>query len=208
MSQRIGKEVKQIEVLLEYIELLAAILPNFDYLSTKKSVEKTRLFLKAGTKLELAQRLPELRDLLEKQAKTLMKDCPPKKSVEHIANEFAALKIKEDIINTGVTYAFLNELMDLKKFNWYADTPYHYRISVGPLKGGGGIEEEFLLKDAFTLHQKAETNFVLLETLSKAFNRQKPSDNTIDGKVTDIKYEVASYSRLSILTFYSFIECF
>ncbi|MGY4539423.1 hypothetical protein ACVW0P_003857 [Mucilaginibacter sp. UYNi724] len=207
MSQSIGKEIKQIELYLEYIELMAAVLPNFDYHTTKKSVEQTRLFLKAGTKLELAQRLPELKALLEKQAKSLMKDCPPKKTIEHIANEFAGLKIKEDIINTGVTYAFLNELLDLKKFNWYADTPYHYRISVGALKGGGGIEEEFLLKDAFTLYQKAETNFALLETLSKVFNRQKPSDNTIDGNVTDIKYEVANYSRLSVLTFYSFIEC-
>jgi hypothetical protein len=56
---------------------------------------------------------------LEKQAKSLMKDCPPKESVEYIANEFAALKIKEDIINTGVTFAFLNELIDLKKFNYF-----------------------------------------------------------------------------------------
>lgn len=208
MSQRIGKEVKQIEILLEYIELMAAILPNFDYQAMKRSAEQTRLFLKAGTKLELAQRLPELKELLERQAKSLMKDCPPKKSIEYISNEFSLLKDKEDIINTGVTYAFLNELIDLKKFNWYPDTPYHFRISIGPLKGGGGIEEEFLLKDAFILYQKAETNFALLETLRKVFNYQIPLDKTIDRNITDIKYEVANYSRLSVLTFYSFIECF
>lgn len=208
MCQRISKEVKQIEVLLEYLEFMAAILPNFDYHKMIRSAGQTRLFLKAGTKLELAQHLPGIKDLLEKQAKSLMKDYPPKKTIEHIGDEFAALKTKEDIINTGVTYAFLNELIDLKKFNWYADTPYHYRISVGPIKAGGGIEEEFLLKDAFTLYQKAETNFALLETLSKTFNRQKSSDHRIDRNVTDIKYEVSNYCRLSILTFYSFIECF
>ncbi|MDF2433153.1 MAG: hypothetical protein JWP44_2784 [Mucilaginibacter sp.] len=208
MSQRISEEVKQIEVFLEYLELMVAILPNFDYQTTKRSVEQTRQFLKAGTKLELAQRLPELKDLLERQAKSLMKDCPPKKSIEHIAHEFSLLKNKEDIINTGVAYAFLNGLMDLKKFNWYTDTPYHYRISVGPLKGGGGIEEEFLLKDAFILYKKAETNFALLETLRKEFNHQVPLDKTVNNNITDIKYEVANYSRLSILTFYSFIECF
>jgi len=208
MSQRMGKEARQIEVLLEYLELMAAILPNFDYEQMMRTAKRTRLFLKTGTKLELAQRLPELKNLLEKHTKSMMKECPPKKSIEQIADKFSLLKSQEDIISTGVTYAFLNELMDLKKLSWYADTPYHFRLSIGILKGGGGIEEEFLLKDAFILYEKAEANFALLEILRREFNYQMPSDKAINNKITDVKYDVANYSRLSILTFYSFVECF
>ncbi|MGV8135064.1 MAG: hypothetical protein AB2L20_07610 [Mangrovibacterium sp.] len=207
MSQRIGKEIKQIEILLEYLELMAAIMPNFDYWRMIGSADKTRLFLKEGSKFDLSQRFPEIKKLLEKQTKSLMKDCPPKLPIAQIVDKFRTLKNSEDIINTGVTFGFLNELMDLTKFNWYADTPYHYRIAVGPLKGGGGIEEEFLLKDAFALLGRAESNYELLEQASAQFRNRQHPDISIHRYITDIKYDVANYSRQSVLTFFSFIEC-
>lgn len=207
MSQRIEKEIKQAEVLLDYIELMAAILPNFDYWRMVGSADKTRLFLKKGSKFELSLRLPEIKELLEKQVKSLMKNCPPKLPIVKIADKFNTLKNSEDIINTGVTFAFLDELMDLNKFNWYTDTPYHYRIAVGPLKGGGGIEEEFLLKDAFVLLRRAETHYELLEEASVQFRNRQHLDISTHRYITDIKYDVANYSRQSVLTFFSFIEC-
>ncbi|KGO78817.1 hypothetical protein Q763_16655 [Flavobacterium beibuense F44-8] len=207
MNQRIEKEIKQIEILLEYLELMSAILPNFDYRKMLSHADTTRFFLKEGSKLELNQQLPKIKELLEKQTKSLMKDYPPKVSIIQIADKFRTLKKSEDIINTGVTFAFLNELMDLAKLNWYADTPYHYRIAIGPLKGGGGIEEEFLLKDAFVLLQRAETNYELLEQASVQFRNREHLDIPIHRYITDIKYDVANYSRQSVLTFFSFIEC-
>lgn len=92
--------------------------------------------------------------------------------------------------------------MDLKKLNLYADAPYHFRIAIGPLTGGGGVEEEFLLKDAFILLRKAEENFELLLKASERFKNRDHPDMPIHGLVTDVKYDVANYSRQSVLTFF------
>ena len=195
--------ITAINQLITYLELMAAVLPNFDYWKMKSMAEQTRAFLEYGTKYEIAQRLPDMKEALNKQAKSLMKGCPLKKDLGEIAGAFSTLRNNEDIINTGIPYGFLNGLMDLNKFRWYPDMPHHYKIAIGPHKGNGGIEEEFLLKDAFVLYQKAEQHYELLLTLDKTIEVSK----SVYKSITNIKYEVASYSRLSVLAFYSFIEC-
>lgn len=207
MSQRIGKEIRQVEVLLEYLEIMAAILPNFDYWKMVASADDTRIFLKAGSKFDLNQWVPEVKEFLERQAKSLIKDYPPKLPLAQIVDKFRVLKNSEDIINTEVAFGFLNELMDVKKLDWYADTPFHFRIAIGPLKGSGGIEEEFLLKDAFSLLRKAEANYELLLQASVQLRNREQPDKSTHKYVTDVKYDVANYSRQSVLTFFSFIEC-
>lgn len=207
LNQQLRKELERVEDLLDYLELMAAILPNFDYWKMLGVAENTRQFLRVSNDYELAQNLHKIKELTENQAESLMKDCPPKLSIAQIAEKFRTLRDREDIINTGVTFSFLNELMDLSRFNWYADTPYHYRIAVGPLKGGGGIEEEFLLKDAFAMLKRAEFNFELLTRAAVVFRTREHPDASIHRYITDIKYDVANYSRQSVLTFFSFIEC-
>ena len=202
-SSGLQKDIATIDQLITYLELMAAILPDFEYWKMKSMAEQTRAFFRYGTKYEIAQRLPDIKSVLSKQAKSLMKDCPLKKDLGEVAELFNTLRNKEDIINTGIPYGFLNGLMDLNKFRWYSDMPHHYKIAIGPHKGNGGIEEEFLLKDAFVLYKKAEQYYELLLTLDKTKEITKSTYKSI----TNIKYEVACYSRFSVLAFYSFIEC-
>lgn len=208
MAHRLSKETKFVDDQLEYLELMASILPDLDYWLTMASLNNTRTFLKTESRFELTYKLPELKELLEQQIRPLLKQYPPKLPISKIAENFRNLKAEEDTINTGVTFGFLNGLMDTKNLNCYEDIPFHFRLSIGPLKGGGGIEEEFLLKDAFCLLSKAEVNYQLLEDASVAFkNKAQPNSNT-HKLITDVKYEVANYCRQSVLAFFSFIECF
>lgn len=208
MGQRLAKEINQIEDLLEYLELMASVTPDLDYWSTMSSLDNTRAFLKSQNKFESSHKILGLRNLLEKEMIPLKSRYPPKLSIRRIAQKFAELKENEAILSTGVTFGFLYELMDVTNLKCYEDLPFHFRLSIGPLKGGGGIEEEFLLKDAFTLLRKAEINYELLEAASVAFKTNGQPKISIHGYVTDVKYDVANYSRQSVLTFFSFIECF
>lgn len=193
--------------MLEYLDLMSAIVPNFDYWSMQSSINNTKRYLNTASNFDMSQSLPELKALLKGEIKSLTKNYPPKLPIEEIADKFCSLKKMEDVLNTGVTFGFLNELMDLTKLQWYPDTPFHYRIAIGPLKGNGGIEEEFLIKDAFSLLKKAEANYELLELASASLSHRNQPDILTHRYVTDIKYDVANYSRQSVLTFFSFIEC-
>jgi hypothetical protein len=203
------KEIAETEVLIGYLEFMAALIPGFDYRQMIDTGTRNRFFFQNDTRYDVAQRLPEIKALLTKQSHTLAREYPLKKTFEQVVTAYHDLKQKEDVLNSGVTYGFLNELMDLSKFRWYADMPYHYRIAIGPNKGNGGIEEEFLLKDAFVLYQKAENHYGQVLKLHEELKKKgKDMDKQTYQQVTDLKYEIANYSRMSVLGFYSFIECF
>ena len=55
--------------------------------------------------------------------------------------------------------------------------------------------------------RKTEANYELLQQASVQFKNRNHPDNSIHKYVTDVKYDVANYSRQSVLTFFSFIEC-
>jgi len=202
------KELESVDELLTYVEFMAALLPNFEYPQMKDMAEKTRYFFRNGSLLEIGQTLPEMKAVLTKQASSLMKDCPPKKEINEIVKAYLELRKTTDVMYSGISFGFLDSLMDLKKFRWYPDMPYHYKIAIGPIKGNGGIEEEFLLKDAFALYGKAELHFNLLLAYEEKLKPARELDKSTYRNITDIKYEISSYSRLSVLAFYSFIECF
>ena len=207
MPPSLNQQIKQIEDLLEYLELMSALVMNFDYWEMLRAADTTRLFIQIASRFELSQILPQKMEVLERQAKVFMKDYPPRMPLDQIVEKFKEAKSTGNILNNGVTFQFLDNLMDVKKLMLYADAPYHFRIAIGPLKGGGGVEEEFLLKDAFILLRRAEENFELLLKASPWLKNRDHPDTSIHGNVTDVKYDVANYSRQSVLTFFSFIEC-
>jgi hypothetical protein len=114
----------------------------------------------------------------------------------------------------GITYGWLEELMDLRNYRLYDYVPYQFRIGLVAHKGHFGIEEEFLLKDSFNAFVKAENYY---DTLLEFGNVEKIKHEKIGSKefdpdtymqITDLKYEVSAFSRLSIISFYAFIESF
>ncbi len=206
MAQSLKKQIDEVQDLLTYLELMSSIVPNFDFGTMRSHANNTRLFLQNSSKYDLSIKIVEIKNALNQQSKKIAKEFPMRKPINQIAKEFDLLRNTEDILNTGVTYGFLTNLMDLSKFRWYEDTPFHSRIGVGPHKGNGGVEEEFLLRDAFILLHKAEWNYDLMIRYANQLKNGNAKDSY--HKITTIKYEIASYSRLTIISFYSFIECF
>jgi hypothetical protein len=99
--------------------------------------------------------------------------------------------------------------MNLDNLSLYEYVPYHFRIALGVHKGKYGIEEEFLLKDAFNSLAKAQYYYELLISYGKEYeDKLNLGDADAYKIVTDIKYEVCANSRLTIISFYAFIECF
>ena len=114
----------------------------------------------------------------------------------------------------GITYGWLEELMDLSNYRLYNYVPYQFRIGLVAHKGHFGIEEEFLLKDSFNAFVKAENYY---DTLFEFGNVEKIKHEKIGSKefdidtykqITDLKYEVSAFSRLSVISFYAFVESF
>lgn len=196
-----------------YLQLMGAFVPGVDFSQVKQIVLSTYDFLKKSPQEEIRIKLPQLKSILEKMANPLIERYPPKKSISEIAKLWNDLfKDGKDVFSYGITYGWLEELMDLKSLYLYDHVPYHFRIGLVAHKGNGGIEEEFLLKDAFNSLAKAENYFNILlkygelkkqeEAAGKEFNKETYK------QITDIKYEVAAFSRLTIISFYAFIECF
>lgn len=161
---------------------------------------------------ERSSKLPQIKEIVEKMSAEFIKMYPIKKSISDIATSFNDYcKNKNDIYSFGIEYGWLEQNMDLTKLKLYSDMPFHYKIGLASHRGNGGIEEDFLLKDAFNAFSKAEDSFRLLLDYGNIVNKIK--EGTISPEeqyksITNIKYDVCAYSRLTILSFYSFIECF
>ncbi len=198
-----------------YLQLMGAFVPGSDFGQIKDVVVSTYDFFKKSPKDEIEPKLPHLKNTLEKMASLFIEKFPPKKDIRTIASNWNELfKGGKEVFNYGITYGWLEELMDLKNLHLYDHVPYHFRIGLATHKGHGGIEEEFLIKDAFNALVKAENYFEILlkfgEMMKKqeAVTGQREFNKDTYKQITDIKYEVAAFSRLTVISFYAFIESF
>ena len=109
---------------------------------------------------------------------------------------------------------WLEEQVDLTNFYTYDYTPYHFKIGLVIHKGRGEIEENFLLQDSFTCLVKARKRLILLDDFGKSQKEKFKSkgESKFDKETLDslniLKYEVSFYSRLTIISFFSFLESF
>jgi hypothetical protein len=140
---------------------------------------------------------------------------PLKRTISEIAKDWNEKhKINREIFSDGVMIGWLEEQIDLTSYNFYDYYPYHFKVGLVIHKRRGEIEEHFLLKDSFTCLIKAKDR---LKTLDKFGQVQKErfknsgktqfDKETLDS-INAIKYEVAFYSRLTIISFFSFLESF
>jgi hypothetical protein len=196
------------------VQMIAAFDPETDFQKVKKIVLGLYDFIKNNTP-EIVQRdLKNLNDVIDIHFFSYQEKYAFKKDYQVIAGAWNNLfKEKQDVFSYGIDFGWLNEQLDLAAFQPYSHMPYHFKIGLAAHKGYFGIEEEFLLKDAFSALLKAEKYFNLLEK----FGELKKLEQSVDKKefdkqtyrqITNIKYEVSAYSRLTIISFYSFVESF
>lgn len=201
--------------LVVYLQMMGAFVPGADFRAIKNIVIATFDFLKESPEEVVVERLPELRKTLNKMSELFIKKFPLKTDIKTIAKTWNDLfKNESEVFSDGITYGWLEELMDLGNYKLYDYVPYQFRIGLVAHKGHFGIEEEFLLKDSFNALIKAEKYYDVLlkfgdikkDKHEKAGHKEFDT-NTYD-QITDLKYEVAAFSRLSVISFYAFIESF
>lgn len=208
-------EIKEFIDKVVYLQIMGSFVPNTDFQQIKDIIVSSNEFIKNSSEEEIKDKLPELQDILYKMTSLFMEKFPLKRELRNITTEFNAFfKNGNDVYSNGLEFGWLNNQMDLQDLKFYSDTPYHYRIGLGAHKGNGSIEEDFLLKDAFNILVKAEYYNRLLFDFGNRLKEieekkgKKEFTKELYNQITDIKFEVAAHSRLTIISFYAFVEGF
>jgi len=209
------EEINEVIYYVTYLQIMGSFIPNSNFDQIKDIATSTNDFIRNSTEQEIKSKLPELKKVLIKMSSLFLEKFPLKRELRQITMEFNEFfKEGNQIYSYGLQYGWLNKQMHLEELNYYKDTPYHFRIGLGAHRGNGSIEEDFLIKDAFNIRVKAEYYYNLLTDFGEKLkeNEKKKGKSEFNqelyNQITEIKFEVSAYSRLTIISFYSFVEGF
>ncbi len=144
--------------------------------------------------------------------KSYNKALKPKKNYKDIAREFKSLYSDEqELYSNGIALGELDKWFDSSALKFPKHLPFHTKIGLGHHAGHANIEEEYLLRDAFYSYLKAkETDGILTEFGKDIIAEHKGGrmDDKVYRELTQFKYCLITYARLSVVSFYSFLEAF
>ncbi|MGV3586073.1 MAG: hypothetical protein ACO1OF_03635 [Adhaeribacter sp.] len=213
--QNLEQEINRVWDIAVYLQMMAAFCNDIDFNNYSKLMLEIYDLIKKSEDPEIKKHLPSFEKKLSDIAEPLKIKYPLKRDYRDIARDWNEKhKLDKEIFSNGVTIGWLEEQIDLTNYYRYDYTPYHFRIGLVIHKGRGEIEENFLLQDSFACLVKAEKNLNILESFGNSQKNKFISEgnNKFDSEVLDslnsLKYEVSFYSRLTIISFYSFLECF
>jgi len=213
--QNTNEEINKVWDIAVFLQMMAAFCKEIDFNDFNKLMLEFHDFLKKPHSNEKLNNLTSYQEKLEHIFKSINIIYPLKRNYRDIAKDWND-KHKEDIelFSNGIMIGWLEQQVDLKYYYRYDYTPYHFKVGLVIHKGLGEIEEHFLLNDSFICLLKAKKQLVLLE---KYANQQKDNlkskglkqfDKRTLEAINTIKYEVSFYSRMSIISFFSFLESF
>jgi hypothetical protein len=157
---------------------------------------------------------PQVIEKLKSLTDYFLRKYPPKRPIADIASAFNEFFGKgENLFTTGVEFGWLDSVMDLRAKMWPSDLPYHTKIGLGHHAGYANTEDEFLLRDSFYVFLKAEEAYENLLKLRDALDKkadliESNFDKTLYDRLNLLKFNVSTHSRLTIVSFYSFLESF
>ncbi len=205
----------ELTVCLIYLQLMTSLTPKkYGGISDKTirtSLIEASEFLNNADEDKMINKGPILINRLQKTIDWYKKSFPPKVPLEQIAEEFNNIYLEnKEIYSYGLEYGWLQKVMDCSNMGFPEDLPFHARIGLGHHAGFGSVEEEFLLRDAFFMLAIAEEVYENMHTYSKYWKKSnKPNDPELVNRIFGTANQnVATYSRLSILSFFSFVEAF
>lgn len=208
-------DINRVWDLAVFLQMMSAFCKELDFYQHLKLMIKFEDFIKKTHKDEIKKNLPKFENRLTKVANSIGKKYPPKLSYSEIAHNWnTRRKLDKEIFSNGIMIGWLEEQIDLTNYYHYDYTPYHFKVGLVIHKGRGEIEENFLIQDSFTSLLKAENTLKLLDSFGKTQKEkfQSLSKKQYDKETLDtlniIKYEVSFYSRIAIISYYSFLECF
>lgn len=199
-------------VYLVYLQLMTSLSKRgITNKNVRDSLIEASDFLKKASRDELMNKGPILIRLLQVGVNQYKRLFPPRVPVEQIAKEFNDIYLKDkDIYSQGLEYGWLQEVMDCSKLIRIPDFPYHTRIGLGEHAGSASIEDEFLLRDAFFMLSLADEAHERMHAHFKEWKKtDKIKDSDLVHKVfVTANQDIATYSRLCVLSFFSFVEAF
>lgn len=213
--KNLEKEINKIWDLAVYLQMIAAFCNDLDFNKYKKLMLEFHRFIKESNEDEIKVKLNYYKNKLNKIADPIKIKYPLKRDYKKIAIDWNdKFKNDKEVFSNGVMIGWLEEQMDLTNYKRYDYFPYQFKVGLVLHKGRGEIEENFLLLDSFACLVKAKKQLTTLEEFGKKhkkiFNSQGKTEfdkETLDA-LNKIKYEVSFYSRLTIISFFSFLESF
>lgn len=198
-----------------FLQMISSFDVNVDWRFINALTTRIHDFLKTASDKDIEAELPEIRRTLERYANPLFKQFPLKTDLHTIAktwNDF--FKGDQELYAYGLEYGWLEERLDLKNYRLYNYVPYHFRLGLVAHKGRCYIEEDNLLKDAFNMLLKVEHYHNVLNKYGKLSTELSQAKGNLEfdkrtyTQLTHVKFEVSSFSRLTVLSFFAFIEAF
>jgi hypothetical protein len=209
----VDKISKELSNYLAYLQLMSSLEPgegNITLPATNTGLRDIWDFYKGTNATELRLKGPPLIKALEPMVNRYKTFAPPRVPIEVIAHDFNSLcAANKELYYFGLEYRWLDERMDCSRMGFPNDLPWHTRIGVGHHASRVGIEEDFLVRDAFFMLESAEESFADMHAHADELNKQGKDDDPDSLKSLSLaNHDVAAYSRLSVISFFSFVDAF
>lgn len=155
---------------------------------------------------EIEEKGPKILIMLLPLVNQLLKNCPLKVSWQQLASDFSRLcKDNKELYSYGISHDWLHQRMDCSNYR-FADLPLHARIGVGPHAGRAGVEDWFLLQDAFFILAAAEASYEEMHSFARL-----PTSLDRNGQydvLSVLNRSLATNSRVCVVSFMAFVEAF
>lgn len=177
--------------------------------SFSRMLEETKDYVYQSTPDEFLAHVDSTSRCLDNWITRSVDFLPIKVSVEEVAREFGRLLNEQgdNLYSNGVTFGWLNRLIDCTLLGLRKDLPYHARIGLAAHAGQGSVEEAVLLHDAFFLLQITQVCHERLNLTASRFTtvRSTGRDYYI---ISTANQNVGSVARICVFSFYAFVEAF
>jgi len=200
---------------LIYVQLLFSLTPKgyggIANSEVKEMIQGLHNWIINSTDEELSKKENEVNQFLDSIIEKYKDKFENIKDIDVIATEFNNFfRGNNNVYSKGVEYGWLIEIFNYLKLPYPNYLPYQTKIGLGIHAGNISVEEEFLLRDAFYLLVKAEDTFNKMHEYSNFVkqNEKNKENQYIFRALSNTNQTVATYSRLSIISFYSFFEAF
>lgn len=196
---------------LAYLQLMTSLEPgegNITKPTVKDGLDSALEFFTTTNEEGLLSKAPKLIKSFQPLIERFKSIAPLKASMDQVATDFNSLcASNKEVYSYGIEYGWLHERMDCSHMGLPNDLPWHTRIGIGHHAGRFSVEELFLLRDAFFILASAEETFT---NMNEAANKlDKKSDTNLGlNELYQANSNVAAYSRLCVISFFSFIEAF
>jgi hypothetical protein len=198
---------------LAYLQLMLSLDPgegNITNPIVNSSLNEVIDFYKTTNAKGLQAKAPILIKKFEPLINRFKELAPLKAPLDIIAKDFNSLCAENrELYSFGIEYGWLDKRMDCSRMGFPKDIPWHTRLGIGHHAGKINIEERFLIHDAFFMLESAEESFANMNNYVEELKKQGKANVSDDiNKLSLANSDVAAYSRLCLISFFSFVEAF